>query len=95
MHNSVAVALIGAAEGVGEFVVHPAERGFGMHRPGGEGEGFAGFPVGVPGGDGVGGIHGRSCSHRLSKAWGNTRTPATDGMKFTSPVQRGTICQCR
>jgi hypothetical protein len=98
--HAVAVPLVGAAEGVGGFLVDSPHRVGSVHRPRGQDQRLAGLPVGRRCG---GGGHGRgsaaaaaaSCSQRASRAWEMTRTPAIAGMKLTSPGQRGRRCQWR
>ncbi|MFM8704233.1 MAG: hypothetical protein ACKOHG_10300 [Planctomycetia bacterium] len=65
-----------------------------MHRPGRQQGRLAALPVGGqqrP--DSL--AAATSCSQSASSACGKTRTPAVVGMKFTSPCQRGTMCQWR
>ena len=99
VHNAVTVALVGAAKRVRFLVMYPAGGVDGVHRPGGEQELFPGLPVGLAP---AGGGHGCgsaatvvSCSQSASSDCGSTRTPATVGIKFTSPLHRGTMCQWR
>ena len=99
VHDPVAVTLVGAAELVWGLGMDPAGRVDAMHRPGGEQELLPGLPVGLAP---AGGGHGCgsaatvvSWSQSASSACGSTRIPATDGMKLTSPLQRGTTCQWR
>ena len=40
-------------------------------------------------------FHRTSNSQAASSDWGITSTPPMTGMKFVSPLQRGTMCQCR
>ena len=99
--DPVAVALVGAAKLVRGLGMDAARRIDGVHRPRCEQQALAGPPVGLaPAGIVV--DHAASspaaffsCSQRASSDWGSTRTPATAGMKFTSPGHRGTRCQWR
>ena len=99
VHNAVTVALVGAAKRVRFLVMYPAGGVDGVHRPGGEHQLLAGSPIGLTP---VGGGHGMAsaaalvnCSQSASSDCGSTRTPATVGIKFTSPLHRGTMCQWR
>ena len=103
VEDPVPIALVGAAEGMGLLVVN-APPGVGrVHRPGGEDHRLPRRPVGGPRaggrsrsiGHGRWGSSPRSWCQRASSDWGSTLTPATEGMKFTSPGQRGTTCQWR